>query len=77
MPVEIQAGRALLEIRAPGGPERLLERLLAAELPEGLGLEALAPEAGVPRVGVRQGPERLTPGTQIGIETGPLGDSGT
>jgi hypothetical protein len=77
VPAELQAGRALLEIRAPGGSDRLIERLLHAGLPEGLVLEALPAEAGVPRLGVRQDPERLTPKTQIGIETGPLEPSGT
>jgi hypothetical protein len=77
VPAELQAGRALLEIRAPGGPDRLVERLLHAGLPDGLALEALPTEAGIPRLGVRQGPDGLTPKTQIGIETGPLEPSGT
>jgi hypothetical protein len=77
VPVEIEAGRALLEVRAPLGPERLVERLLHATLPEGLALEALPAEGGTGRVRVRQGPPQLTPGAQIGIETGPLEPSGT
>jgi hypothetical protein len=77
VPVEIEAGRALLEIQAPGGSERLVERLLHATLPEGLALEALPAEGGTGRLRVRQGAQRLTPGTQIGIETGPLEPSGT
>ncbi len=60
-PVELQAGRALFDVQAPLGPEKTLERLLLAELPEGLGLEALAPEEGVQRVRVRTAPPAPPP----------------
>jgi hypothetical protein len=55
IPLELEAGRVLLEVEAPAGPERLVDRLVHTALPEGLGLEALEPEAGVPRLRVRAG----------------------
>jgi hypothetical protein len=61
IPMEIQAGRALFEVQAPLGAEKTVERLLLAELPMGLGLEALAPEAGVQRLRVRPAPPAAPP----------------
>jgi hypothetical protein len=61
IPVELQPGRALFEVQAPLGPEKTVDRLLLAELPMGLVLEALSPEAGVQRVRVRPAPPAAPP----------------
>ena len=62
VPLELEAGRALVEVRGGLGPERTLERLLAAGLGGGLGLEPLPEEAGVRRLRVREGvPPALPP----------------
>jgi hypothetical protein len=53
LPVELEAGRALVEVDAPIPADRVLERVLPAELPGGLGLEALAAEGDRRRVRVR------------------------
>jgi hypothetical protein len=55
VPVELEPGRAMLEVRAPGGAERTVDRLLHAALPAGLALEALPSEPGAPRLRVREG----------------------
>ncbi len=52
IPTELVPGRARLQVEAPGGPERLLERLLATP-PEGLRIEPLAAESGLLVVRVR------------------------
>jgi hypothetical protein len=77
VPLELEPGRAMLEVRAAGGAERTVERLLHAALPEGLGLERLPSEPGAPRLRVRQGvpapppPEAAgaAPGTPEAIDT--------
>jgi hypothetical protein len=61
LPVELQPGRALFDVEAPLGAERLLARLALAELADGLGLEPLAPEGGVQRVRVRPLPAPAPP----------------
>jgi hypothetical protein len=61
IPVELESGRALFEVQTALGPEKTLERLLLAELPQGLGLEPVAPEAGVLRLRVRPGPPAAPP----------------
>jgi hypothetical protein len=53
LPVELEAGRALVEVDAPIPADRVLERALPVELPHGLGLESLAAEGDRRRVRVR------------------------
>jgi hypothetical protein len=53
VPLELEAGRALVEVDAPIPADRVLERVLPAELPDGLGLESLAAEGDHRRIRVR------------------------
>jgi hypothetical protein len=53
VPVELEAGRALVLVDAPIPADRVVERALPTELPEGLGLESLATEGDHRRVRVR------------------------
>lgn len=53
VPVEIEAGRALVDVDAALGPERTLALVVPRPLPDGLGLESLGFEAGLYRVRVR------------------------
>jgi hypothetical protein len=55
VPLELEPGRALVEVESGLGAERTLERTLAAGLPGGLALEALPEAAGVKRLQVREG----------------------
>lgn len=63
VPLELEAGRALVEVDAPIPADRVLERVLPAELPDGLGLEPLAAEGDHRRIRVRPipPPEPETP----------------
>jgi hypothetical protein len=56
LPLELEAGRALVEVDAPVPADRVLERALPAELPDGLGLESLPAEGDHRRVRVRPVP---------------------
>ena len=55
IPLELEPGRALVEVESGLGAERTLERLFQAGLPDGLGLEPLPEANGVRRLQVREG----------------------
>jgi len=57
VPVELEQGRAIVQVESGLGADRTLERLLQAGLPAGLGLalEPLPEEAGTRRLLVREG----------------------
>lgn len=57
VPVELEPGRAIVQVESGLGADRTLERLLQAGLPAelGLGLEPLPEEAGTRRLQVREG----------------------
>lgn len=63
VPVELEPGRAIVQVESGLGADRTLERLLQAGLPAelGLGLEPLPEEAGTRRLHVREGIAPLPP----------------
>jgi hypothetical protein len=57
VPLELQPGRARIQVRAPAGAAFTVARLAQAELPAGLRLESLPPEpGGPPRLRVQRAP---------------------
>jgi hypothetical protein len=57
VPLELQPGRARIQVRAPAGAAFTVARLAQAELPAGLRLESLPPEpGGPPRLRVQTAP---------------------
>jgi hypothetical protein len=73
LPVELEAGRTLVEVDGPVPADRILERVLPAELPDGLGLEPLAAEGDRRRVRVRPlPPPAPDPALEAPSETAPI-----